>query len=388
MAKRKTPPAAEEVIEGAAVEKKTPASKSSSAKKAAEDMHGPASERNRSDSGQSDSGQSDPFQSDPPSSGPSRSGGVKRVALITVAALAGLCVLAGGYFLVQSQARQSADLQRLDMIETQLASLSDHLAAANSANAALRAQQQALATTLADVAAAMPPDIIDQLGAIAGRLGALETAEATDTVQLAKGGLSSELLLTQSGLNMLAAMLAENSAGLDLRGWMPALQALSDAGLALGDLDALETAMAVMPPSRAQLLLAGRNLPETVGDASANAAPEDQDGWWSSLAGGLSNFVTLRRADPAMTSDSSSPDSSPADASPAVLSAEQALQEALAAGQLAAAVAIVTAMPPDLQRDAWRQAAEARLLIDSRLAALTMRLTTELARRVTPAEGQ
>ena len=212
MAKRKTPPAAEEVIEGAAVEKKTPASKSASARKAAEDMHGPASGRNRSDSGQSDS-----FQSDPPSSGPSRSGGGKRVALITVAALAGLCVLVGGYLLVQSQARQSADLQRLDLIETQLVSLSDRIAAADSANAALRArqqdQQQALATMLADVTAAMPPDIVDQLNAIAGRLGVLETAEATDTGPLAVNGLSSELLLTQSGLNMLAAMLAENSAG-------------------------------------------------------------------------------------------------------------------------------------------------------------------------------
>jgi hypothetical protein len=382
MAKRKTPPAAEEVIEGAAVEKKTPASKSASARKAAEDMHGPASGRNRSDSGQSDS-----FQSDPPSSGPSRSGGGKRVALITVAALAGLCVLVGGYLLVQSQARQSADLQRLDLIETQLVSLSDRIAAADSANAALRArqqdQQQALATMLADVTAAMPPDIVDQLNVIAGRLGVLETAETTDTGPLAVNGLSSELLLTQSGLNMLAAMLAENSAGLDLRGWMPALHALSDAGLALGDLDALGTAMAVMPPSRAQLLLAGWNLPETIGDASANVAPEDKDGWWSSLAGGLSNFVTLRRAGPATSSGSSSPGSSPA-----VLSAEQALQKALVAGQLAAAVAIVAAMPPDPQRDAWRQTAEARLLIDSRLAALTMRLTTKLARRLTPVEGQ
>lgn len=387
MAKRKTPPAAEEVIEGAAVEKKTPASKSASARKAAEDMHGPASGRNRSDSGQSD-----PVQPDPPSSGPSRSGGGKRVALITVAALAGLCVLVGGYLLVQSQARQSADLQRLDLIETQLVSLSDRIAAADSANAALRArqqdQQQALATMLADVTAAMPPDIVDQLNAIAGRLGVLETAEATDTGPLAVNGLSSELLLTQSGLNMLAAMLAENSAGLDLRGWMPALHALSDAGLALGDLDALGTAMAVMPPSRAQLLLAGRNLPETIGDASANVAPEDKDGWWSSLAGGLSNFVTLRRAGPATSSGSSSPDSSSPGSSPAVLSAEQALQKALVAGQLAAAVAIVAAMPPDPQRDAWRQTAEARLLIDSRLAALTMRLTTKLARRLTPVEGQ
>lgn len=41
----------------------------------------------------------------------------------------------------------------------------------------------------------------------------------------------------------------------------------------------------------------------------------------------------------------------------------------------------------DPQRDAWRAAAEARLLVDSSLADMVVALTGDLARLVTPVEG-
>ena len=57
-------------------------------------------------------------------------------------------------------------------------------------------------------------------------------------------------------------------------------------------------------------------------------------------------------------------------------------------GQLARAAALVAGMAPDPQRDAWRTAAEARLLVDSSLANMVVALTGHLARLVTLVEGQ
>ena len=87
---------------------------------------------------------------------------------------------------------------------------------------------------------------------------------------------------------------------------------------------------------------------------------------------GLSSFVTLQRTD---------------NPTPAIPPADQALQAALSAGQLARAAALVAGMAPDPQRDAWRAAAEARLLVDSSLADMVVALTGDLARLVTPVEG-
>ena len=158
---------------------------------------------------------------------------------------------------------------------------------------------------------------------------------------------------------------------------MPSLRALADAGLRVGDLDALEKAIAVKPPSKAQLLSDGRRLPRFTARASGavNTPQVDdgaEDGLWSSLLDGLSGYVTLQRTD---------------NPTPATLPADQALQAALSAGQLARAAALVAGMTPDPQRDAWRAAAEARLLVDSSLADMVVVLTGDLARLVTPVEG-
>ena len=261
------------------------------------------------------------------------------------------------------------------------------IAAAELAHQALLKQQQDLDKLLAGRAAVIPTDIAERIEAIATRLAVVETAESAradqtgDSTNLATvmPALSSEMLLAQTGLATLNAIMGDNSQGLDLGRWLPSLRALADAGLRVGDLDTLEKAIAVKPPSTAQLLADGRRLPRFAkasdADADITAQADDgaDDGLWSSLLDGLSSFVTLQRTD---------------NPTPATPPADQALQAALSAGQLARAAALVAGMAPDPQRDAWRAAAEARLLVDSSLADMVVALTGDLARLVTPVEGQ
>ena len=68
--------------------------------------------------------------------------------------------------------------------------------------------------------------------------------------------------------------------------------------------------------------------------------------------------------------------------------ADQALHAAISAGQLARAATLVAGMAPDPQRDEWRDAAEARLLVDSSIAAMVVALTRDLAQLIRPIEGQ
>ena len=275
-------------------------------------------------------------------------------------------------------------------MEAQIALLSDRVAAAELAHQALLKQQQDLDKLLAGRAAVIPTDIAERIEAIATRLAVVETAGSARADQTGDStnpatvmpALSSEMLLAQTGLATLNAIMGDNSQGLDLGRWLPSLRALADAGLRVGDLDALEKAIAVKPPSTAQLLADGRRLPRfaakaaraTDADADITAQADDgaDDSLWSSLLDGLSSFVTLQRTD---------------NPTPAIPPADQALQAALSAGQLARAAALVAGMAPDPQRDAWRAAAEARLLVDSSLADMVVALTGDLARLVTPVEG-
>jgi len=275
-------------------------------------------------------------------------------------------------------------------LEAQIALLTDRIAAAELAHQALLKQQQNLDKLLAGRAAAIPTDIAERIEAIATRLAVVEAAESARADQTGDNtnpatvmpALSSEMLLAQTGLATLNAIMGDNSQGLDLGRWLPSLRALADAGLRIGDLDALEKAIAVKPPSTAQLLADGRRLPRfaakaaraTDADADITVQADDgaDDGLWSSLLDGLSSFVTLQRTD---------------NPTPATPPADQALQAALSAGQLARAAALVAGMAPDPQRDAWRAAAEARLLVDSSLADMVVALTGDLARLVTPVEG-
>ena len=391
MANRKTPEDTDGVIEGVAVEKQTTAAKSTRAKTGSGAARGPSGTRRDKQQGPRASGQTSgqaSTQSSAQASGQTRQSthpAGRRRLWSAIAVLAGLGILGAGYFGLQTQQDQQAKLDRQAALEAQIALLSDRIAAAELAHQALLKQQQNLDKLLAGRAAAIPTDIAERIEAIATRLAVVEAAESARADQTGDNtnpatvmpALSSEMLLAQTGLATLNAIMGDNSQGLDLDRWLPSLRALADAGLRVGDLDALEKAIAVKPPSTAQLLSDGRRLPRfaaKASDANITALADDgaDDGLWSSLLDGLSGFVTLQRTD---------------NPTPATPPADQALQAALSAGQLARAAALVAGMAPDPQRDAWRAAAEARLLVDSSLADMVVALTGDLARLVTPVEG-
>ena len=393
MANRKTPEDTDGVIEGVAVEKQTTAAKSTRAKTGSGAARGPSGTRRDKQQGPRASGQTSgqtSTQSSAQASGQTRQSthpAGRRRLWSAIAVLAGLGILGAGYFGLQTQQDQQAKLDRQAALEAQIALLSDRVAAAELAHQTLLKQQQDLDKLLAGRAAVIPTDIAERIEAIATRLAVVETAGSARADQTGDStnpaavmpALSSEMLLAQTGLATLNAIMGDNSQGLDLGRWLPSLRALADAGLRFGDLDALEKAIAVKPPSTAQLLADGRRLPRfaasaTDADADITAQADDgaDDSLWSSLLDGLSSFVTLQRTD------------NPA---PAIPPADQALQAALSAGQLARAAALVAGMAPDPQRDAWRAAAEARLLVDSSLADMVVALTGDLARLVTPVEG-
>ena len=401
MANRKTPQNTDSVIEGVAVEKETNAAKSARAKSGSGGARGPSGPRRDKHQEPRTSGKTSAQTSGPDtglkdvSPAESASSGQTRQTTqpagrqnlwSAIAVLAGVVILGAGYFGLQTQQDQKAKIDRQAALEAQVAILSDRVAAAELAHQALLKQQRDLDKLLAGRAVALPTDIAERLEAIATRLAMVEGAEsaradqAVDTTNPATviPALSSEMLLAQTGLATLNAIMGENSQGLDLGRWLPSLSALADAGLRVGDLDALEKAIALKPPSTAQLLAEGRHLPRfaaKASDADTTAQANDgaEDGLWSSLLDGLSSFVTLQRTgNPTL----------------ATLPANQALEAALSAGQLARAVALVAGMAPDPQRDEWRAAAEARLLVDSSLADMVVVLTGDLAQLVTAVEGQ
>ena len=391
MANRKTPQDTDGVIEGVAVEKQATAAKSTRTKPGSGAARGSSGTRRDKQPKPRTAGQTSGQTSTQSStqafgqkSQITQPAGRRRL-WSAIAVLVGLSILGAGYFGLQTQRDQKAKLDRQAALEAQIAILSDRVAAAELGHQALLKQQRDLDNLLAGRAAAIPTDIAERVEAIATRLAVVEAAgtapadQTGDTTNLATvmPALSSEMLLAQTGLATLNAIMGDNSQGLDLGRWLPSLRALADAGLRVGDLDALEKAIAVKPPSTAQLLSDGRRLPRFAAkssDANITALADDgaDDGLWSSLLDGLSGFVTLQRTD---------------NPTPATPPADQALQAALSAGQLARAAALVAGMAPDPQRDAWRAAAEARLLVDSSLADMVVALTGDLARLVTPVEG-
>ena len=385
MTNRKTPQDNDGVIEGEAVEKQTAAAKSRRAtpsyKKQEPRSAGPTS---RQDTGQRGNGPAESASAGPTRQNNSPSG--RRRLWSTIAVLAGLAILGAGYFGLQMKQGQQAKIDRQAALETQTALLSDRVAAAELAHQALLRQQRDLDKVLAGRAAAALADISERIEAIATRLAMVEAADSARASQsegatnlaTALPALSSEMLLAQTGLVTLNAIMGDNSQGLDLGGWLPSLRALADAGLRVGDLNALEKAIAVKPPSTEQLLDDGMRLPGFATKASGGAITKQpdvgaDDGFWSSLFNRLSGFITLQR------SDNLSLGKPPAD---------QALHAALSAGQLARAATLVAGMAPDPQRDEWRDAAEARLLVDSSIAAMVVALTRDLAQLIRPIEGQ
>jgi hypothetical protein len=398
MATRKTGADPDDVIEGVAVEKDDIPADKAGKKPRADSPRGAGKQR---------PDQQETGGHSPDSRSSSRGSSGRRLlsrGLFVTLLMGGLIIaLAGALYMLQSRNSQQDALQaRLVEMEARIAALTTARDEDAVARQPLQDSQQALtlqAETLATQVAALAgrvdlldglslPDAAMRLDAMAGRLGALE-----DQLQIpdnAPGGASvaqsdvtlvSDLILAQSGLATLAGMLADNAVGGDLQRWLPNLRALESAGLALGDLDALAAAAAVRPPSTMQLLAAGRDLavspPARTSQAGDAAGTEDSAGlddadWWSSITSGLSAFVRIRDVGGETGGDGE-----------AVPSRLQDFRMALSAGQLARAVEISRSLDAgpqtDQQMDQWRDAAAARLHIDSALTAVTAQLTASLA---------
>jgi hypothetical protein len=402
MATRKTGADPDDVIEGVAVEKDDIPADKAGKKPRADSPRGAGKQR---------PDQQETGGHSPDSRSSSRGSSGRRLlsrGLFVTLLMGGLIIaLAGALYMLQSRNSQQDALQaRLVEMEARIAALTTGRDEDAVARQPLQDSQQALtlqAETLATQVAALAgrvdlldglslPDAAMRLDAMAGRLGALE-----DQLQIpdnAPGGASvaqsdvtlvSDLILAQSGLATLAGMLADNAVGGDLQRWLPNLRALESAGLALGDLDALAAAAAVRPPSTMQLLAAGRDLavspPARTSQAGDAAGTEDSAGlddadWWSSITSGLSAFVRIRDVGGKTGGDGDGDGE-------AVPSRLQDFRMALSAGQLARAVEISRSLDAgpqtDQQMDQWRDAAAARLHIDSALTAVTAQLTASLA---------
>ena len=398
MATRKTGADPDDVIEGVAVEKDDIPADKAGKKPRADSPRGAGKQR---------PDQQETGGHSPDSRSSSRGSSGRRLlsrGLFVTLLMGGLIIaLAGALYMLQSRnSRQDALQARLVEIEARIAALTTARDEDAVARQPLQDSQQALtlqAETLATQVAALAgrvdlldglslPDAAMRLDAMAGRLGALE-----DQLQIpdnAPGGASVaqsdvtmvfDLILAQSGLATLAGMLADNAVGGDLQRWLPNLRALESAGLALGDLDALAAAAAVRPPSTMQLLAAGSDLavspPARTSQAGDAAGTEDSAGlddanWWSSITSGLSAFVRIRDVGGETGGDGET-----------VPSRLQDFRMALSAGQLARAVEISRSLDAgpqtDQQMDQWRDAATARLHIDSALTAVTAQLTVSLA---------
>lgn len=402
MATRKTGADPDDVIEGVAVEKDDIPADKAGKKPRADSPRGAGKQR----PDQQETGGHSP-DSRSSSCGSSGRRLLSRGLFVTLLMGGLIIALAGALYMLQSRNSQQDALQaRLVEMEARIAALTTARDEDAVARQPLQDSQQALtlqAETLATQVAALAgrvdlldglslPDAAMRLDAMAGRLGALE-----DQLQIpdnAPGGASvaqsdvtlvSDLILAQSGLATLAGMLADNAVGGDLQRWLPNLRALESAGLALGDLDALAAAAAVRPPSTMQLLAAGRDL--AVSPAARTLQADDAAGmedsarlddadWWSSITSGLSAFVRIRDVGGKTGGDGDGDGE-------AVPSRLQDFRMALSAGQLARAVEISRSLDAgpqtDQQMDQWRDAAAARLHIDSALTAVTAQLTASLA---------
>jgi hypothetical protein len=412
MATRKTGADPDDVIEGVAVEKDDIPADKAGKKPRADSPRGAGKQR---------PDQQETGGHSPDSRSSSRGSSGRRLlsrGLFVTLLMGGLIIaLAGALYMLQSRNSQQDALQaRLVEMEARIAALTTARDEDAVARQPLQDSQQALtlqAETLATQVAALAgrvdlldglslPDAAMRLDAMAGRLGALEdqlqipdnapggaSVAQSDVTQsdvvLSDVTLVSDLILAQSGLATLAGMLADNAVGGDLQRWLPNLRALESAGLALGDLDALAAAAAVRPPSTMQLLAAGRDL--AVSPAARTLQADDAAGmedsarlddadWWSSITSGLSAFVRIRDVGGKTGGDGDGDGE-------AVPSRLQDFRMALSAGQLARAVEISRSLDAgpqtDQQMDQWRDAAAARLHIDSALTAVTAQLTASLA---------
>ncbi len=283
--------------------------------------------------------------------------------LVVVAGL--VLVVAGAAFGLrqwQADTVESRLRAEIDDLTARLASAEQTLTDAAAADASLREE-------IGRLVSGMPVDLKQDLGELAARVTDLESGlSSIKTSRAAPPAFGDPaLVLAQSGMSVAAAMIADSLAGADPSRWLPVLSELRAAGLAVGDIEALRTAMSPLPLSRERL----------VGDAIAmitelrGVADGSEDGdWWSAATGTLSGFVTLRRKENVSTLQEATQDIAPL----------AAFESALAAGRLAEAIDAGRQIEADMPAlAAWLVAAERRAALDDMLAGLGAEMAARLA---------
>ena len=237
-------------------------------------------------------------------------------------------------------------------------------------SARLAAAEASLREEIGGIVSGMPADLKQDLGELAARVTDLESGLSdVETSRAAPAAIGDPaLVLAQSGMSVAAAMIADSLAGADPSRWLPVLSELRAAGLAVGDIEALRTAMSPLPPSRERLVGDAISM---IKELRGVAGDGEDGGWWSAATGRLSGFVTLRRKEDVSTPQEATQDNAPL----------AAFERALAAGRLADAIDAGSQIETDMPAlAAWIAAAERRAALDDMLARFGAEMAARLAR--------
>ena len=371
MTSRKPPAEDQDIIEGVAVEKQDGAKASGrgaprrrAARKGAPEAKPEAN--------------SDPKPESAPESGSAEATGAAaprgRNDARAPAATSRMPVVVAGLTLVVAGAAFGLQQWQAGTVESGLRAeiddLSARLAAAEQAITDAAAAEASLREEIGGIVSGMPADLKQDLGELAARVTDLESGLSdVETSRAAPAAIGDPaLVLAQSGMSVAAAMIADSLAGADPSRWLPVLSELRAAGLAVGDIEALRTAMSPLPPSRERLVGDAISM---IKELRGVAGDGEDGGWWLAATGRLSGFVTLRRKEDVSTPQEATQDNAPL----------AAFERALAAGRLADAIDAGSQIETDIPAlAAWIAAAERRATLDDMLARFGAEMAARLAR--------
>ncbi len=371
MTSRKPPAEDQDIIEGVAVEKQDGAKASGrgaprrrAARKGAPEAKPEA--------------KSDPKPESAPESGSAEATGAAaprgRNDARAPAATSRMPVVVAGLALVVAGAAFGLQQWQAGTVESGLRAeiddLSARLAAAEQALTDAAAAEASLREEIGGIVSGMPADLKQDLGELAARVTDLESGLSdVETSRAAPAAIGDPaLVLAQSGMSVAAAMIADSLAGADPSRWLPVLSELRAAGLAVGDIEALRTAMSPLPPSRERLVGDAISM---IKELRGVAGDGEDGGWWSAATGRLSGFVTLRRKEDVSTPQEATQDNAPL----------AAFERALAAGRLADAIDAGSQIETDMPAlAAWIAAAERRAALDDIRARFGAEMAARLAR--------
>ena len=367
MTSRKPPAEDQDIIEGVAVEKQDGAKAS-----------GRAGPRRRAARKGAPEAKPEPKPESAPESGSAEATGAAaprgRNDARAPAATSRMPVVVAGLALVVAGAAFGLQQWQAGTVESGLRAeiddLSARLAAAEQAITDAAAAEASLREEIGGIVSGMPADLKQDLGELAARVTDLESGLSdVETSRAAPAAIGDPaLVLAQSGMSVAAAMIADSLAGADPSRWLPVLSELRAAGLAVGDIEALRTAMSPLPPSRERLVGDAISM---IKELRGVAGDGEDGGWWSAATGRLSGFVTLRRKEDVSTPREATQDNAPL----------AAFERALAAGRLADAIDAGSQIETDMPAlAAWIAAAERRATLDDMLARFGAEMAARLAR--------